>query len=149
MSHQEKKAILNFGIYVVVLLLYADYVCEHYWVDGMVTDELLIFWSKFLLFMIPVQIVIHILTNILMGILRGMANGGKIKDEVEDEFDKLIELKATRNSMIFFAFTFIGSLSWLASGYSVNHFFVTIILGGVVGEIIDASSRLYYYRRGI
>lgn len=149
MSYQEKKALLNFGIYVLALLLYGNYVHDHYWVEGMNTDELLLFWSKVLLIMIPVQIVIHIVVHIIFGILRGMANGGKIKDEVEDEFDKIIELKSSRNSMTFFAFTFIGALSWLASGHTVSHFFVTIIIGGVAAEIIDAISRIYYYRKGV
>ncbi|NVK27691.1 MAG: hypothetical protein HWE14_06585 [Flavobacteriia bacterium] len=149
MSYQEKKALFNFGVYVLALLIYANYVHEHYWVEGMSTEELLAFWSKFLLIMIPVQIVIHIIVHVLLGVARGMANGGKIKEEVIDEFDKIIELKSSRNGMVTFAFTLIGGLCWLASGYGVNHFFLTIILGGVVAEIIEAISRVYYYRQGV
>ncbi|KAB2814740.1 hypothetical protein [Phaeocystidibacter luteus] len=149
MSYQEKKALLNFVTYVIALLLYANYVHAHYWQEGMNTDELLQFWSRFLLIMIPVQIVIHIIVHILLGIARGMANGGKIKEEVVDEFDKIIELKSSRNGMISFAFTFIGGLIWLANGYGVNHFFMTLIIGGVFGEVIEAVSRVYYYRKGV
>lgn len=149
MSYQEKKALLNLVVYVVALLFYADYVHTNYWVEGMTTDELLVFWSKFLLITIPFQIVIHIISHIVISIMRGMANGGKIKDEVEDEFDKIIELKSTRNSMVFFAICFMGALGYLAWGKGVNYFFIAIVIGGVVSEVIDALSRVYYYRRGV
>lgn len=149
MSYQEKKALLNFGITVVALLLYANYVCNHFWREGMNTEELLVFWSKTILIMIPIQIVIHIVVHIALAITLGMFNGGKLREEINDEFDKIIELKATRNSMIWFAFAFIGALGWLAAGYGVNYFFGTLIICGVISEVIDAFSRVYYYRKGV
>lgn len=149
MSHQEKKALLNLGTYFTAIGIYANYVYNHYWDPGMTTDELLVFWSKFLLISIPVQIVIHIIVHILMNIARGMANGGKLKEEIEDEFDKIIDLKASRNGFIVFAIGMMAALGYLATGHGVTYFFLAMIISGMVSEIIEASSRIYFYRMGV
>lgn len=149
MSYQEKKALLNLLTYFTVIGSYGWYVYTHYWNPTMNTDELLLFWSKFLLISIPVQIVLHILIHILMGIFRGVANGGKIVEDKEDEFDKIIDLKSNRNSSVIFAISLIISMSFLALGHGVSTFFIVLIIGGMAGELGDALSRVYYYRMGV
>lgn len=149
MSYQEKKALLNFFVTLTVLLTYSNYVYTHYWNAELSTDELLLFWSKYFLIYMGVQIVIHILVHILVNISRGMANGGKLVEEIEDEFDKIIELKSTRNSMVTFSLSLIAGFIFLAAGYSINAFFLTLLIGGMTSEAIDAISRITYYRRGV
>ncbi len=148
MSYQEKKALFNLLTYFGVIGFYAYYVYNHYWDPTLSTDELLVFWSKFLLIMIPVQIVSHIVIHILLGIARGMANGGKMMEETEDEFDKIIDLKASRVSMFLFALGFIAGLGYLAAGYGVTSFFITVVIAGMISEILEAFARVYMYRRG-
>lgn len=149
MSHQERKALFNLLTYFVVFAIYANYVYTHYWDPTMSTDELLVFWAKALLVTIPLQIISHIVIHILLNIGRGMANGGKLVEDKEDEFDKIIDLKASRVSMFFFAIGFMVALGFLAYGEGINHFFISILLAGVLAEILEAISRVVMYRRGV
>lgn len=148
MSYQEKKALFNLLTYFGVLGFYAWYVYQNNWDPTLGTDEMLVFWSKFLLIMIPIQIVSHIVIHILLSIAQGMANGGKLMEDKEDEFDKIIDLKASRVSMALFALGFISALGYLAAGYGVTRFFLTIVIAGAISEVIEAFSRVYMYRRG-
>jgi hypothetical protein len=68
---------------------------------------------------------------------------------VEDERDKWIKLKATRNSSYIFSGGFVLSVLALAVGMPVYGIFIAFIGTGLLAEIVDNSSQMYYYRKGV
>jgi len=148
MDFQEKKSILNILSTIVVLGIYYWTVFERFNAQLMSTEEQLQFWSKAILIAIPISIV----TKIVMTIIYAIGNYVVTKQQTpcfEDERDKLIELKATRNSYFIFGMGFLASLIVLAFGYPLKYMFISFILAGIGSEIFDNLSRLYYHRNGV
>lgn len=75
--------------------------------------------------------------------------GGFPDDDVVDERDKLIMLKATRNSMFLFVVGFFVGLVFLAFKLSPHYFFGSIILFGLLTDFASTAMTIVYYRRGI
>jgi hypothetical protein len=69
--------------------------------------------------------------------------------EIVDERDKLIELKATKISLIIFSFGFIIALTTQAANMNNHIFFITLIVFGVITEIVSELSTIIYYRKGV
>ena len=148
MDFQERKSILNILSTVVVLGIYYWSVFERFSAQLMTTDEQLQFWAKAILIAIPISIV----TKIVMMILYAIANYIITKEETacfEDERDKLIELKATRNSYMIFGLGFLIALFVLAFGYPPKFMFIALILAGIASEVFDNLSKFYYHRKGV
>ncbi len=64
MSYQEKRSIVNIITTLLVTGLYYTYVFQTNDISGMSTEELLRFWSKAMLIVIPVMIVSKIVVHI-------------------------------------------------------------------------------------
>lgn len=148
MSYQEKKALLNMMITFSVMIIYGYYVYNNNWNPSFSTEEELQFWAKTLLFVIPVQIVIHIVVHILFSIINTIAMKNN-EFELKDEFDKIIDLKASRNSSTTFSLGVIGGFVVIYMGYGLTYFFISLIAAGMISEIVDGISRVYYYRQGV
>lgn len=133
---------------IIVLGIYYWSVFERFNAQELTTDEQLQFWAKAILIAIPVSIVTKIVVMIIFVIINYIVTREKIAG-FEDERDKLIELKATRNSYIIFGVGFFISLAVLAFGYPPKYMFISIILGGMASEIFDNLSKFYYHRRGV
>ncbi len=133
---------------IVVLGIYYWSVFERFNSQVMTTDEQLQFWSKAILIAIPVSIITKIVVMIIFVIINYIITREKMAG-FEDERDKLIELKATRNSYIIFGIGFFVSLAVLAFGYPPKYMFISIILGGIASEIFDNLSKFYYHRKGV
>ncbi len=73
----------------------------------------------------------------------------KEEKPISDERDKLIKLKATRNSHHAFSIAFMLSILALAIGMPVFGIFIAFIACCVFSEIVDNVSQLYYNRRGV
>lgn len=147
MSYQEKRNVVNIISTLLITAGYFWYVFESRPDQGLNTDELLSFWAKTLLILIPVSIVAKIAIHILFGITNTIATKENIPSA--DERDKLIELKSTRNAQYLFGMGFILAMAALAMDKSVNVMFVVLVCSGVLSEIFDNLSQLYFYRRGI
>lgn len=133
---------------VIVLGIYYWTVFERFNNELMNTDEQLQFWAKAILIAIPISIA----TKIVMMIIFAISNYIITKEELpcfEDERDKLIELKSTRNSYFIFGIGFVISLVVLAFGYPPKFMFIALILAGIASEIFDNLSKLYYHRKGV
>ncbi|RLD48378.1 MAG: hypothetical protein DRI97_18945, partial [Bacteroidetes bacterium] len=105
-------------------------------------------WGVIFLVFIGVSIVARIIINIIFHILNAIAT--REQDvPVRDERDKLIELKATRNSYYIFVSGFVVSVISLAIGMPVYVIFIAFVGFGLIAEIIDNASQIYYYRKGI
>lgn len=147
MSYQEKRSILNMVSTVLISGIYFWYVFKGNPTVGMSAEELLYFWGKSILILIPVTIVAKIVIAIVFAVGNTVATREKIPST--DERDKLIELKSLQNSRYMFGFGFILAMIALAMNMSVNVMFIVIVLAGVVSEIVENASQLYFYRKGI
>ncbi|MBT3648129.1 MAG: hypothetical protein HN542_07815 [Flavobacteriales bacterium] len=147
MTYHEKRSVVHILSTIALTATYFPYVMNNYMTPGMNTEEILIFWSKAILVLIPVTIVVKIVIMILFSIFNAVATREELPKT--DERDRLIELKASRNSQIAFGLGFVGALAAIALGNSVTIMFVFMIGAGVFSEVIDHLSQIYYYRSGV
>lgn len=148
MSYQEKRSIVNIITTLLVTGLYYTYVFQTNDISGMSTEELLRFWSKAMLIVIPVMIVSKIVVHIVFGVTNTVIT--KEKQAVfEDERDKLIALLSTRNAFVIFGLGFVLSLIMLATGSSINVMFIILIIAGILSELFDNLSQLYFHKNGV
>ena len=148
MDYYEKKSILSIATTIVVFGIYYWYVLGTYESGTLTTQEELQFWSKAILMGIPVSIA----TKILVFIPFGVYNMIYAKETIpcfEDERDKLIELKSSRNSYFVFGAAFGTAMVVMAFGFSPIYMFEAFIVGGIASDVTDNLSRLFYHRRGI
>lgn len=148
MDYQEKKSIVNMTSTIVVLGIYYWSVFLRFGEQALNTDQQLQFWAKAILIAIPVSIITKILVMIIFAIGHYLATREKLPG-FEDERDRLIELKSTRNSYFIFGMGFVISLAVLAFGYPPKYMFVSLILAGMGSEIVENLSKFYYHRRGV
>jgi len=153
MYYQEKKTIATLIAGVMLLAAYCIYVFQKYQsgVIDMAND--LKFWaSTMLIFMgagIVITIIILIVFHIINAIMTEVSKGEQEDPLVEDEMDKLIQLKATRNSYIVVGVGFVFSLVSLVMQMPLAIMINTIFLSFLLGSIFEGFSQLFYYRSGI
>ncbi|UKS24229.1 hypothetical protein LOZ80_21655 [Paenibacillus sp. HWE-109] len=148
MSFQEKKNIVYLISNVLISMLYGIYVFQRYQeaaVDSTVTFK---FWGVMILTLIPIAIVSRIIIHIVFSIIHTIATKEK-EPSFSDELDKLIELKAIRNSHYVFAIGFALSMVPLAMDMSPSVMFVMLLLSGFVSEVVGTGTQLYLYRKGV
>lgn len=133
---------------VMVMGIYYWSVFERFNSQVMTTDEQLQFWSKAILIAIPISILTKIIVMIAYVIINYIITSEKMAG-FEDERDKLIELKSTRNSYLIFGMGFVMSLVVLAFGYPPKYMFISLILAGIASEVFDNLSKFYYHRKGV
>lgn len=133
---------------VIVLGIYYWSVFERFDSQVMNTDEQLQFWAKAILLAIPISIGNKIVVMIIFAISNYIITREDFPC-FEDERDKLIELKSTRNSYFIFGMGFVISLAVLAFGYPPKYMFIALILAGIGSEVFDNLSKLYYHRKGV
>ena len=105
-------------------------------------------WGIIFLNFILVSIAARTIIYIIFHIINAIATREE-EMPVTDERDKLITLKATRNSYYVFSGGFVLSIISLALGMPVYGIFIAFVAFGLVAEIIDNGSQIYYYRKGI
>lgn len=148
MSYREKENIINILSGLLITLIYG-WIVFHRHLEGTIdlTTDYKTWGSVFLIFIL-VSIVARIIIFIIFHIINAIATREQsIPDE--DERDKLIKLKATRNSHYIFSGGFVMSVMALAFGMPVYMIFIAFIFVGLVSEIVDNGSQIYYYRKGV
>lgn len=105
-------------------------------------------WGIVFLIFIGVSVIARIIILIIFHIINAIATREEVVPS-EDERDKLIKLKSTRNSYIVFTSGFTMSIIALAAGMPVYFLFIAFVVFGLISEIVDNSSQIYYYRKGI
>lgn len=148
MTYHEKKSLINIITAFLVYGFYYNYKYQQYLSMNMTMEEQLQFWGKTILIAIPIMIGAKIVIHIAFVIVNTIVTREK-HPEMEDERDKLIELKSTRNAFFIFGMGFVVALAAIAWGQSIHVMFLVIIAGGLLSELFDNLSRLIYYRRGI
>src|SRR5690606_22290900 len=115
MSYQEKRSIVYLISTFLIVGLYFVYVFRLYPELSLNTATDFSFWGRTILLLFAALVVINIITLIVFNIINYIAT----KDEsscatIEDELDRLIELRAVRNSNGVFMIGFMLSVGTLA-----------------------------------
>ena len=148
MSYQEKQNIVNIFSGLLITTIYALMVYQRHRQGSFDLTEDFGKWGVLFLIYIGVSIVVRIIIQIIFHIINAIATREE-KTPVEDERDKIVKLKATRNSYYANASGFVLSVMGLAIGMPVYGIFIAFVGFGLVAEIIDNGSQIYYYRKGV
>lgn len=147
MSYQEKRSIMALISNILIFGIYSVYI-YHLHLDGDI-DLVSNFshWGLVFVILIPISIIANIIIHIIFHIIIKIAND---EDDpgITDERDKMIELRATRNSHYILMIGFLLSMGALAMEMPVYVMFMILIGSGFVSSIADEISKLVYYRRG-
>ncbi len=148
MSYHEKKNIVSIISTLVIFGLYSLYVFQKYQAGGQALTNDFNFWASVILVFIPVSIVANIIINIVFVIIYRITTNEE-EPSFSDERDKLIELKALRNSHWVFVIGFLLSMVLLVIGMPPFVMFIILAVSGLASEMVGNISQLYFYRRGI
>ena len=148
MSYHEKENIVNIFSGIIVFLIMASAVWQRH-LEGQfdLTQDFRTWGVIFLIFM-GISIVARIIIYIIFHIINAIATR-EDKVPIEDEMIKLIKLKGTRNSHYVFSGGFVISIVGLALGMQVFWIFVIFIVSGLLSEIMDNVTQLYFHRKGV
>ena len=148
MSYQERKSIVNIFSGLLITTIYGLIIYQRH-MEGrfdLTTDFQS--WGVLFLIFIGVSIVSRIIIYIIFHILNAIAT--REQDvPVTDERDKLIQLKSTRNSYLTFSLGFMLGIAGLAFGLPVWGIFLVFVGSGLLAEIVENSSQIHYYRKGL
>ena len=148
MSYQEKQNVVNIFSALLVTLIYALMIYNRHQQGQFDLTNDFRAWGRIFLVFIAVSVVVRIVIQIIFHIINAIATR---EDTVppEDERDQLIRLKATRNSYYAFTGGFVISVIGLALGMPVFWIFIAFVGFGLIAEILDNGSQIYYYRKGV
>lgn len=105
------------------------------------------FWALTILVLVPVMIASKIVLYIFAYIVHAAATREQGPDK-EDEMDKLIGLKAVRNSSTTFGLVFLAFLGALALDWPVRTAFPILLGGMFLSDLVSEATQFFYYRRG-
>ena len=148
MSYQEKKNIVSLMGTVLVFGLYCLYVFQRDQIGNIHSSDTLSFWGAFILILIPVSIIAKIIITIIFNIIHRITTQ-ETEPSFSDELDKIIELKAMRNSYFVFIIGFLLSMVALVLEMQVSAMFIILIAAGFVSEMVGGLTQLYLYRKGV
>jgi len=148
MTYQEKQNIVNIFSGLLITAIFAWIVYQRQLQGVFDLTEDFSKWGLVFLIFIGISVVARIIIQIIFHIFNAIATR---EEEVpkEDERDKLIKLKATRNSYYAFSGGFVLAVTALALGMPVHGMFIALVIFGLISEIIDNGSQIYYYRKGV
>ncbi len=148
MSYQEKRALVNLFSSIAIVTLYSLYMRDRYPQVGDYAPEVFRFWGQFFFFLIPVSIVARIVIYIVFSIVNTIATREEEPD-ITDERDKLIELKASRNSAFVLGAGIVLAMASQVIELPPAVMFIALIGAGMFGEMVSDISTFLYYRRGV
>jgi len=148
MSYHEKENIVNIFSGLLIAAIYWWIVYQRH-LEGRfdLTEDFQKWGVVFLIFM-GVSVAVRIAIYIIFHILNYIAT----REEdipVSDERLKLIKLKATRNSYFSFMVPMGVGFLLLALGIPIYWLFILFIMGGLISELVDNGSQLYYHQKGV
>ncbi len=148
MTYQEKQNIVNICSGLLITAIYGLLIYQRHQQGKVNLTEDFRAWGVIFLIFIGVSIVARIIIYIIFHIINAIAT----KEEelpITDERDKLIKLKSTRNSHRAYTLSLMFVFVFLAIGMPIYGVFIFFIVSGLISEIIDNSSQIYYHRKGI
>ncbi len=148
MSYRVKENIVNIFSGLLITIVFGWNVYQRHLQGRFDLTEDFSKWGVIFLIFIGVSIVARIIIYIIFHIINAIAT--REQDiPVEDERDKLIKLKATRNSHYVFSGGFVLAIVGLSVGMPVYWIFIAFIISGLLSEIVDNGSQIYYYQKGV
>ena len=146
MYYHEKQNYVNIFSAILITAVYAFIVYRKHLAGSIDLSGDLRIWGILLLIFIGVSIVARIVIQIIFHIFHVAAT--RQEDiPAKDERDKLIGLKATRNAYYTLSGIFFLTIVLVALGMPLYGVFIAFICGGMVSEIVENSSQIYYYRK--
>ncbi|WP_238590889.1 hypothetical protein [Paenibacillus beijingensis] len=115
---------------------------------GLESTETFRYWGSFVLILTLVSIVAHIIISIIFNIVFRITTGEK-EPTFADELDKLIDLKAFRNSFFVFILGFLFAMGSLVIDQPSQVMFVILIASGFISDVTGSITKLYHYRKGV
>lgn len=168
MYYQEKKTMASIFSGVLILAAYSIFGVSKYLEVGEILLSDLKFWATAMLVAIGGGIIVAVIIGIIFHVIRAVAN--EVSKEVskkasiegkngtyeeleisdfEDEMDKLIALKAMRNSYIVVGVGFVISLVSLFAKMPPAIMLNIIFASFSIGSLFEGCSQLYFYRKGV
>jgi hypothetical protein len=148
MSYQEKKNIVSLISTLLIFTCYCTYVFQRYPAALLDQSDSFKFWGAVILILIPVTMVAKIIIELVFNIINRITTNEK-EPSFSDELDKLIELKATKNSHYVFILGFLVAMGSLVVDMPPFVMFLILISAGFVSEVVGVITQLYLYRRGV
>lgn len=148
MTYQEKKSIVSIVSTVIIFTAFSFYMFPQYPRGDSILDETLRFWGNFVLLLTVVSIVAHIIISIIFNIVFRITTKEK-EPLFEDELDKIIALKANRNSFFIFILGFLFSMTALVLSQPLQVMFIILIVSGFIADMTGSVTKLYHYRKGV
>jgi len=146
MLYHEKQSYLNIFSGIIITAVFALIVYNKQMAGLIdVTGDYRV-WGYLLLIFVGVSVVARIIIQIIFHIINVIATREEDVPK-KDERDKMIELKALRNAYYSLSGVLLTMIILLALGVPINAVFIAFILGGLITEIVENSSQIYYYRR--
>jgi hypothetical protein len=148
MSYQEKKNIVSLISTFLIFGSYCLYVFGLQRETYYASINELSYWASVILILIPVSVAAKIVISIVFSIVYRTTSGEK-EPSFMDELDKLIDLKATRNSYYVFIIGFLLAMGALAASLPPYVTFLTLLGFGFLAEVTAVVTQLYLYRKGV
>ena len=148
MTYQEKKSIVSLISAILIFVFYSLYMYPQHPEGGLESTETFRYWGSFVLILTVVSIVAHILISIIFNIVFRITTKEK-EPKFADELDKLIDLKANRNSFFVFIIGFLLAMGSLVFYQPSQVMFMILIISGFLSDVTGSITKLYHYRRGV
>lgn len=148
MTYQEKKSIVSLGSTILIFVSFCWYMYPQYPQGGLESPETFRYWGSFVLILTLVSIIAHILISIIFNIVFRITTREK-EPNFADELDKLIDLKANRNSFFVFIIGFLLAMGSLIIFQASQTMFIILIMSGFISDVTGSVSKLYHYRKGV
>ncbi|MDN7243407.1 hypothetical protein QWY14_16580 [Planococcus sp. N028] len=148
MTYQEKKSIVSFFSAIAIFGFFCWYMYPQYPSGSADPAEIFRFWGSFVVILTLVSIIAHIIISIIFNIVFRMTTNEQ-EPRFADELDKLIDLKAFRNSFFVFVLGFLLAMGSLIVYQPTQVMFIILIASGFASDLIGSVTKLYHYRRGV
>lgn len=148
MTYQEKKSIVSLISAILIFGSFCLYMYPQYPQGGLESTETFRYWGSFVVVLTLVSIVAHIIISIIFNIIFRITTREK-EPTFADELDKLIDLKANRNSFFVFVLGFLLAMGSLVVYQPSQVMFMIMITSGFISDVTGSVTKLYHYRRGV
>ena len=154
MSYQEKKSLTNIISSILITSIYGIIMYQKYSNGGLEYTSIFKLWAVVILIFIPISIIARIIIMIVFHILDSVVQTAQGKEDVGefeavDERDKLVQMNANSISMYIFSFGFMVALATQLFDVSNHLFFITMIIFGLITDVVSESLMIRFYRRGV
>ena len=150
MSFQEKNITVSLVSFSLILVVFLFSVTQMVLNESFNSTNVFRLWGVVIVMAIVLTILGTILTHIFSAIIQAIQTGDEDPeiDDVEDERDKLIDLRGTKNTYIFSSIGVFLAMLTFVFGQPALVMFSLLIFFGLVAQVVGDISRLVLYRRG-